>query len=263
MELDDAYSNGAYIFGANAFPDRWANAAEMWRNGQALADHARLDLPYGRAPRERFDLFLPDGAPKGLMVFVHGGYWLDFDRSYWSHLAAGAQGHGWAVAIPSYTLAPNARIGEITAQISHAVRVAADMVAGPIVLTGHSAGGHLVARMLDKTVLDQSIADRLRRVVPISPLADLRPLLRTSMKNTLRLSEKEAAAESPVLMVDRYDIPVTVWVGGDERPAFLDQSQWLVDAWKCDHVVDPGRHHFDVIEPLEIADSALIETLLA
>ena len=262
MELDDAYANAAYIPGAEAYPAQWAEAARLWRTREAHEDHARLDLEYGAGARERFDLFLPEGRPLGLVVFVHGGYWLKFDRSYWSHLAAGPVARGWAVAMPSYDLCPTVRISEITKQIAKAVDVAAGLVDGPIRLTGHSAGGHLVARMLAPGMLAPEVAARLAGVVPISPLADLRPLLRTSMNADLRLDMAEAEAESPMLMAERLNVPATVWVGADERPAFLDQARWLAEAWGCAHVVAEGRHHFDVIEPLEIADSDLTGALL-
>ena len=55
------------------------------------------------------------------MVFIHGGYWRRFDKSCFSHLAAGALGQGWRVAVPSYSLAPSARVGEIIAEMSQAV----------------------------------------------------------------------------------------------------------------------------------------------
>lgn len=260
--LDDAYAVAPHIPESEGYPARWAEAARMWRSREAHADHARLDLAYGRGARERFDLFLPEDKQRGLVVFVHGGYWHKHDRSDWSHLSAGAVGRGWAVAMPSYSLCPETRIAGITRQIARAVSVAAEMVEGPVALAGHSAGGHLVARMLAPGLLDKEVAMRLSRVVPISPLSDLRPLLRTSMNATLRLDAAEAEAESPVLMRDRLDVPVTVWVGGDERPAFLDQAEWLAEAWGCDRVIAPGRHHFDVIEPLEIADSDLTEVLI-
>jgi acetyl esterase/lipase len=262
VELDEAYANAAFIAGAEEFPGRWAEAARMWRAARGHADLARLALPYGQAERERFDLFLPEGPAKGLVIFVHGGYWLKFGRSDWSHLSAGAVAQGWAVAVPEYTLCPAARITQITRQIARAVDVAATMVEGPIVLTGHSAGGHLVARMLAPEMLAPGVAARLRKVVPISPVADLRPLLKTSMNADLQLDAAEAAAESPVLMEERLDVPVTVWVGAKERPAFLDQARWLAEAWGCARVVAEGRHHFDVIEPLEIGDSRLVRTLL-
>ena len=78
------------------------------------------------------------------MVFVHGGYWRAFDRGLWSHLAAGPLARGWAVAMPGYVLAPEARIAAITAMIADAVAAAAAEVDGPMRLAGHSAGGHLV-----------------------------------------------------------------------------------------------------------------------
>ena len=190
MELDDAYANAAYIPGAEAYPTQWAEAARLWRTREAHDDHARLDLEYGAGARERFDLFLPEGRPLGLVVFVHGGYWLKFDRSYWSHLAAGPVARGWAVAMPSYDLCPTVRISEITKQIAKAVDVAAGLVDGPIRLTGHSAGGHLVARMLAPGMLAPEVAARLAGVVPISPLVPVRAAEWNARKalTTVRLS---------------------------------------------------------------------------
>lgn len=261
-ELDDAYANAAYIPGAADYPPRWERAAAALREGlleQGLAD---LDQPYGESARQRFDLFHPGGTAKGLMIFVHGGYWLRFDKSVWSHLAAGALTQGWAVAMPSYDLCPQVRIADITRQIAAAVTAAAEMVAGPIALAGHSAGGHLVARMLQPGLLGDAVADRLHHVMPISPVSDLHPLLRTSMNAEFKLDAAAARAESPALMTERLAVPVTVWVGADERPVFLDQARWLAEAWGCAHVVDQGKHHFDVIDALADAQSDMIGRLL-
>ncbi|MCM2563059.1 alpha/beta hydrolase [Lutimaribacter sp. EGI FJ00015] len=262
MELDDAYANAAHIPGSDAYPDRWARQAAAFREGVIEQGLAELDVDYGDTPRQRFDLFLPRETPKGLFAFVHGGYWLRFDKSVWSHLAGGMLHNGWAVAMPSYDLAPQVEIARITWQIARFCEVAGQMVAGPIRLAGHSAGGHLVARMAVPGVLPRRLAERLAHVMPISPVADLRPMLKTSMNAQFRLDEAGAAAESPVLQRPVKGLPVTVWVGGDERPAFLDQAQWLADAWGCDHVVDPGKHHFDVIDALADADSKMVQTLL-
>ena len=258
MELDDAYANAAYIAGAGDYPPRWAAAAQAFRDG--LGGRADLDRRYGDAPRERFDLFHPEGPAKGCVIFVHGGYWKAFDRSSWSHLAAGPLARGWAVAMPSYTLCPEARISQITRQIATAVAAVADLTTGPLVLTGHSAGGHLVARMLAPGMLPAGVADRVARVVPISPLSDLAPLLCTSMNEVLQLDAAEAASESP-LHQPVPPVPVTVWVGADERPAFLDQAAWLARAWGAGHVVAEGKHHFDVIDALADSDSDLVALL--
>jgi len=145
MDLSRDYQNGAFIPGSDALPALWAQKAAAFR--ASLGARARLDLAYGPAERNRFDLFLPETPPHGLMVFIHGGYWLATHKDLWSHLAAGAIARGWACAMPSYTLAPQARITQITAEVDAAVTAACAEIAGPVVVTGHSAGGHLAARM--------------------------------------------------------------------------------------------------------------------
>lgn len=251
-DWDDAYANGAHIEGAADYPPKWAAAAAAYRAGMTSAE---LDVPYGDHERQRLDLFWPDAAPKGLAVFVHGGYWLKFDKSWWSHLVEGARANGWAVAAPSYVLAPEARISDITAMIGAAVKVAAGKVAGPIHMAGHSAGGHLVSRMACKSgPLGADTAARVARVLSISGLHDLRPLMKTSMNAELRLDPAEAEDESAALTDPHSHITTIAWVGGAERPEFIRQTQVLEAAWKdratITSVVDPQRHHFDVIEPL-------------
>ncbi|MCP1168262.1 alpha/beta hydrolase, partial [Limimaricola sp. ASW11-118] len=133
-------------------------------------------------------------------------------------------------------------------------------VPGPLRLAGHSAGGHLVARMACAD-LSPPWRDRVARIVPISPLSDLRPLMGTTMNDDLRLDREEAEAESPVLC-DQVDLPMTVWVGAAERPAFIEQARGLAAKRGCDLVQAPGRHHFDVIEELAEPDSPLTGALL-
>jgi acetyl esterase/lipase len=259
-ELDTAYANAPFIPGAEGFPPRWAAQAAAFR----AAARGLQGLAYGGAERERFDLFLPEGTPRGLMVFVHGGYWRAFDRSDWSHLAAGALARGWAAALPGYVLAPAARIGQITAGLARALAAAAaEVPEGPLVVTGHSAGGHAAARLACESMdLPAPVAARLARSVPISPLADLRPMLGLGMNDDWRMDADEAAAESPVLQRPRAGVGVHVWVGGDERPVFLDHARWLGEAWGVPVTVEPGRHHFDVIDGLTQPDSALTEAVL-
>lgn len=255
---DIAYENAPHIPGAQGFPDMWKARAAQFR-GQ-FGERAQLDLPYGLAERNRFDLFLPKDTPKGLFVFIHGGYWLAFGRESWSHLAEGAVSEGWAVAIPSYTLAPVARISAMTQEIAEAVRAASRLVAGPVVISGHSAGGHLAARMACEGLnLDVPLA----RVVPISPLADLTPLLNTSMNDKLQIDQMEAKAESPIHYQKKSTVHSHVWVGAQERPAFLWQARLLSEAWDCPWTAESARHHFDVIDDLAKSSSRLLKVCLA
>ena len=259
MNFDIAYANADFIPNGKDFPTKWQKMAADFRRTHK---NLRLDVAYGEEDAKRFDLVLPETPPKGLVVFVHGGYWMAFGRRDWTHLAAGAVARGYAVALPSYPLAPEARIGDITKAVASAIDAAAAVVAGPIHLLGHSAGGHLVARMncLD---VDLACRDRIARIMPISPLSDLHPLMQTTMNETLHIDEAEAQAESPALNDGRARIPTTVWVGADERPAFLDQARDLALAWpEADLVIAPDRHHFDVIEPLSDPDSDMNAALL-
>ncbi len=267
-DWDDAYENRAYIAGAADYPPRWAAFAQAYRDALAEQSRCTLDIPYGSSERERFDLFQPVDTPKGLAVFVHGGYWMAFDKSSWSHLAHGAVEAGWAVALPSYTLAPTAYLPDITVQIARMIEKTAQQIEGPINLAGHSAGGHLVSRMMCKSSpLDPDIQNRIQNVVSISGLHDLRPLLNTKMKQSLRLSEAQAADESACLHLPHQPIKLTAWVGADERPEFIRQSKLLVDVWgrigaTTRLVLDRGKHHFNVIDGLSDTNSDLCKALL-
>lgn len=253
---DRDYANGAFIPGSATYPDLWAGKSSAFR--EARSGKAELDLAYGPGERQKLDLFLPDATPRGVVVFVHGGYWHLFSKSHWSHLAAGPLGLGFAVAIPSYTLAPEARLSAITAEIARAASFVAPRVPGRMVITGHSAGGHLSARMAAA-----DIELPVDRVVPISPLTELGPLMATTMNATLGIDADEAARESPARLARRPEVDVHVWVGADERPAFQWQARTLAEEWDCPWTTEPGRHHFDVIEGLEDPGSALTQALVA
>ncbi len=253
MDLSDAYANAPHIPDGGSYPARWAERSAAFR-----AAHPPVRIAYGKGAREWLDLHRPAGVPEGLVVIVHGGYWMRFSPDEFAWLAEGALGRGWAVALPAYPLCPEASVGGIVRTVARAADLAAEHVAGPVVLTGHSAGGHVVARLLCADVA-LSCRPRVRRALPVSPLSNLLPLRMTSLNATLALSPEEAAAESPILR-PRPAAPVTVWVGGAERPAFLDQAAWLARAWDAPLVVEAGRHHFDVIEGF--GGGALLDAVL-
>jgi acetyl esterase/lipase len=101
MSLDTDYVNVDFIPGGADFPDRWQEEAQAFRAREAAIGRARLNVAYGTGERQKLDLFHPAGKAEGLIVFVHGGYWLRFDRGVWSHFSEGLTASGWAVAMPS------------------------------------------------------------------------------------------------------------------------------------------------------------------
>ena len=270
MDFNDAYANMAHIPDAPSFVAEWPERAAAFR---ATWQQKRLDIAYGSDPRQRFDLFLPEGPAKGLAVFIHGGYWRAFAKDDWSHLAAGTLARGFAVALPSYRLAPQVTLDEICSDVAAAVTAVARYVEGPIHLAGHSAGGHLVTRLISgKALLAAPLIKRILAVTSISGVHDLRPLLQTELNDLLAITEDIAANESPALLtplapVMAGKIGVNVWVGAEERPEFRRQTDLLALSWGGLGVPvtvthEEGRHHFDVIDGLIAFNTGLVNAVL-
>lgn len=266
-DWDLAYEIEPHIANAMQFYEAWQNDGASFR--AALPEGRKvLDLAYGPAPRNVLDIFLPETAPRGLVVFVHGGYWCECDKPLWSHFSEGALRQGYAVCIPGYTLCPDIRIASIAREVAAAVELATSRIAGPIALTGHSAGGHLASRLVaGPPLLSAATLARVGSLVSISGLHDLRSLLPTAMNGTLHLDEAEAVAESPALLRPVGQMPVTCWVGSAERAEFLRQNALLANAWAglglaTRTVIAPDRHHFDVIDDLRQPESGLVAALL-
>jgi acetyl esterase/lipase len=268
VDWTDAFDNSSYVPGSDALAGLWSEMAAAWRAAMDRDGKARLDLVYGPGPRERFDLFLPEGEARGLVVFVHGGYWQWMDKSAFSHLAAGPRRHGWAVALPSYPQAPEVRISAITKSVAFAISAAAAEEQGPIRIAGHSAGGHLVARMAcEDSLLPAPVAARIERAMSISGIHDLRPMLHSAMNQTLGLDAAEAEAESPVLLKPRTGLSIHAVVGAAERPELMRQTRLLAEAWNHvgADVADAylaGEDHFSIIEALADPESGLVNRLL-
>lgn len=261
-DWDDAYANAAYIPEADGYLKDWPV-----RTAALRAQVPPEGLRYGPGARQVIEFYRPETAVQGLTVIVHGGYWLRFSPDEFGFLARGPLARGQAVAMVRYTLAPEARIAAITAEVAAAIAMVAGIVPGPIHLTGHSAGGQLVSRMGCAGVLPEDVAARIVHILSVSGVHDLRPLLRTRMNQTLGMDLQEAVAESPALAMPRAGLRVTCAVGGDERPEFLRQNDLLANVWwglgadtRAVHL--PGLHHFNVIEGLTEPDGALTRILL-
>lgn len=266
-DWNDAYANIPYIENAADYPPRWSASAAAFRAELENEGRARTGIAYGDAPRQQLDLFLPNGRSAGTVIFIHGGYWHKFDRSMWSHLANGPLARGWAVAMPSYTLAPEASVAAITIEIGRAIERVAALAEGPIRVSGHSAGGHLAARMAcEGAPLEPAIQQRIERIVSISGLHDLRPIEKTSMGDILFRDVSEATNESPALRRPVEGTVLTCIVGGSERPEFLRQNALLPNVWsglgaETAGIVHEGHHHFSIIEGLADPGSVLTEAV--
>lgn len=252
IDYEAEYNNRARVPDSAAIIASWAAEAETYR-----AVRPPRVVAYGEGERHAFDFFDAGGGPT--MMYVHGGYWQAVHRSFHSHQAKGLNAHGISVAVPSYDLCPAVRIGDIVEQIRAAVHTLARMIDAPVIVSGHSAGGHLAACML-------ATEAHVPAAYAISGLFDLKPLVPTSLNKALGLDDAEADALSPLFWPAPEGKVLDAVVGGAESAEFHRQSRAIVDAWGGDGVETryeelPGLNHFTVIAPLSDPDSAMTARL--
>ena len=130
-------------------------------------------------------------------------------------------------------------------------------------MVGHQSGGYLASRMVCKGALAEDILQRINHVMAISPISDLRPLIFTRRKDDLNLTEEIAENESLVDHELSGNIPVTIWVGTDEREIYQEQAKQLASKWGCQWFKSKNRHHFDIIDGLETKSTQLMSVLMS
>jgi acetyl esterase/lipase len=114
-----------------------------------------VEVPYGSDVKQTFDVVAPEkvGAPRPMIVFVHGGGWTAGDKHlFWPAMRALAT-RGYVTATVNYRLARDAArafpvgVQDVRCAVATVVSRAAEWGADPgrVVLWGASAGGHLAA----------------------------------------------------------------------------------------------------------------------
>ncbi|MDT0264825.1 alpha/beta hydrolase [Streptomyces sp. DSM 44915] len=261
---DAAYDNNAAVPDSDVLIAARNAAARGYRAGTpAGLPAARLDLPYGPAPRNRCDLYPGPEPAAPCLVFLHGGWWQRNGREDFAHVVAGVRAHGWSAALPGYTLAPAASLDEIATEVERALDwlVAAGPrhgVAGPLVLAGWSAGAQLAALALPHAGVRAGLA--------VSGPYDLPPLRDTWLNAALGLTEEAARRLSP-LRRPVEPKPLTVAFGTAELPTLVADAHRL---WRLRRAAGaPGellplvdRDHFTVLEELRSPDGALTRAAL-
>ena len=259
-------------------PDFETGMLQQWlRRSAAFRDEAKghLDLAYGPGERDRIDFFpaAVPGAP--LLVFFHGGYWQRGDKSVYSFVAEAFVARGVSVALVNYSLCPAVRVGDIVAQAQRALawlwRHADELACSRErwFVAGHSAGGHIAARMMGThwPALDAALPARmLKGAVLLSALFDLEPVCHTSINEALGMDTAKARAESPLQHRPATDAPQLVAVGGAETPDFHRQADVYEKAFgarvplqRC--TVD-GCDHFDMVQALADGRSEFFRRVL-
>jgi arylformamidase len=262
IDYEVEYNNRARVPENPAIMAGWAKDAAAWRE-----HHPPRSMRYGPGARNVIDFF-PGDNQGPIVVFIHGGYWQAFDNSSFSHLAAGLNAYGIGVAIPSYDLCPNVTVDHIIGEMRAASRELARL-GRSLVISGHSAGGHLAACMLatDWPAFDASLPeDLVTAAYAISGLFELGPLVKTSINNALHLDDAAASAASPLFWKVPSRGSLDAVVGEHESAEYFRQSRSIVEQWGAAGVearfgIVPNANHFTAIAPLADPDSPMVARL--
>lgn len=268
------YDNSGRVENSAELIDAYIEDAANFRAREDL--DAEYDLAYGPEPRNKMDMFWPDdeagkARTSPIVVFIHGGYWQRLDRSAFSHMAEGLLGNGMAVAMPSYTLAPDITMAGIINEMRRACLVLFQTYKRPLTVTGHSAGGHLAACMLatDWPGIHSDLPeDLVQSAMGISGLYDLAPLLQTPINDALGMDLKSAHANSPLEWMPPPLHRFQAWVGGEESDEYHRQSKEITRRWSmlgtsCETKILKRTNHFTIINRLRKPSSKMVQRIVS
>ena len=270
--LDAEYDNRAKVTGAEDYIARWKARSKEARSEL----DCNLDLAYGSSNAETLDFF-PSNTPgkSPINIFYHGGYWRALHKDDFSYVASAVHEAGAATVVVNYALVPEVSFDELVRQCRAALAWVwrnADRFGGDrekIFVSGHSAGGHLVAMMMatDWPAFDAELpAQPIRGGCGISGLYDLEPIRLCFLNEDLNLSEEDAIRNSPTKQRRTCLSPLLLPVGAWEGPEYLRQSNGLADAWFHSGeapkvLVMPGHNHFSIATQLDDSESKLSQAI--
>jgi arylformamidase len=208
-DRDRGLNNSVAVAGSTEMVAGWEQrSADMRRR---YSDH--IDLGYGSRERNRID-FLKAGENAPTLLFIHGGYWQHRSKEVFTIFAEGPMAHGINVALIGYTLAPDATLDHIVAEIHAGIDYLTGQLpalgaeASGLVVSGWSAGGHLTSMALSHP--------KVRAGMAISGIYDLEPIRHSYLNVKLGLDEAMSRRNSPVMQAGGPMKPLSLVVGGAE-----------------------------------------------
>lgn len=270
--LDSQYNNRAKVPNFEQIIQQWEQDSEALR--QRAQFHA--DVPYGSHPREILDIFPAAHAGAPVQVFFHGGYWRSLEKRLFHFVADGFIAHNITYVAVNYPLVPQVTMDDIVASCRRALvwlyRHIAEYHGDPhkIYISGHSAGGHLVAMLMATnwpTLAVDLPNDVIKGGCAISGLFNLIPIQLCYVNEDVRLDDTMARRNSPLFLSPTCHSPLIVTVGGAESEEYLAQSQDLTLAWSqqglpVTQLIVPEANHFSILDHLA-DNAALNQAILA
>ncbi len=252
-ELDRAYSPSSMVPSIEPFLSRYASGSADARTAHASSRFATHT--YGPSPEQTLDLFLPVSTPRGVLIFIHGGYWQALNASDASFPARPLTAAGYAYAAINYTLAPHATMDMIVEENRQALvwlwlnRQRLGIDAGPFVLSGHSAGAHLAAMMLTTDWVARGVDPAfVTGAVLLGGVYDLEPIRLTYVNDALGLDRASAKRNSPMFAKPLVTCPLVVGWAERDTDEFKGQSLDFAAHWGVPEAAmfeQAGVNHFD------------------
>jgi arylformamidase len=199
------------------------------------------DIAYGDHERERLDIYPSSKKKAKTLVFIHGGYWKQLDKSMFQFVAEAFLPYEFTVALITYPLAPSVPLDSIVASCKKAVRwIHANIHQyngdpDELYVASHSAGAHLAVMLMSAGRQDSHLpfpAGILKGVCAMSGLFDLEPIRLSEINEALKLDEQTVFRNSPVYLTPVCPCPLAIAVGADESDEFISQSEALYSSWQ-------------------------------
>jgi acetyl esterase/lipase len=196
----------------------------------AGASLAKADIAYGAEPRQRLDVYVPDGPKAGapVILFIYGGGWDSGDKDDYAFAGKALAAQGFVTIIADYRLVPGVRFPVFVEDGAQALRWVSDHIAEfggdpkHIYLLGHSAGAYNAMMLtLDEHFLSAVGlgANSIRATVGLAGPYDFLPLDVDQSKAAFGRS-KDLPATQPINFVRRSAPPIFVATGADDTTVF-------------------------------------------
>ncbi|MFQ5897066.1 MAG: alpha/beta hydrolase [Candidatus Methylomirabilia bacterium] len=268
--LDREYDNRGKVADFADYLARYAKESEAVRP----EFDCRLDVRYGSSPSETLDLFpAPGSSPAPIQLFIHGGYWRALDKADFSYVVRAFRPAGAAVVVINYGLIPAVDMDELVRQCRSAIvwvyRNAGSFGGDPerLFISGHSAGGHLVAMLMSTEWPALLPPDLIKGGAGISGLYDLEPIRLCFLNEELKLTPEQARRNTPLHLVPERAGPLLLAIGALEGREYHRQTDDLAAAWRtrslaCEVMDMPDLHHFSIVAQLNDPASDLSRAIL-
>ncbi len=236
-----------------------------------------LDLAYGTDPKQRLDLYLPEGEVSNapVFLFLHGGGFREGDRAHYGSVAEPFVKSGVITAIASYRLTGSgahypAQPDDVKNAAKWLFENVGDYGGNPeaLYVGGHSAGAILSADIgVDRAWLVEMGMPKeiLKGIIPVSGPYDVRARGRPGEVYTYAPTPELREQASPILHVND-PVPVALVAVGSEE-GYQESSMAFTEALKAagvdaQYLLLDGEDHADTALSLANGESELFRQVM-